>query len=258
MEALKTYSVGEVARLAGVSVRTLHHYDEVGLLSPSGRTAAGYRQYGHTDLERLQRVLAYRELGFGLPDIATIIDEPEPDPLDHLRRQHELLTGKIERLRRIVTAVEKAMDAHKMGINLDPAEMVEVFGDFDPTEHAEEAEQRWGETDAYQQSQRRVSGYSKADWKQLGAEVADMEQRLADTLAAGVAPDSAEAMALAEEHRQHMNRWFYDCSPTMHRGLGDMYVADPRFTAHYDDRAPGLARFLRDAIYANADRSNID
>src|SRR6266498_107409 len=112
------YSVGDVARLAHVTVRTLHHYDEIGLLRPSARTEAGYRRYSDSDLERLQRVLCYRDLGFSLEEITAILDHPAIDPLGHLRRQHGLLTGRIDRLRRMVATVERAMEARKMGINL--------------------------------------------------------------------------------------------------------------------------------------------
>lgn len=248
------YSVGQVARLAGVTVRTLHHYDEVGLLSPRGRTPAGYRQYDDADLERLQQILAYRELGFPLEDITTLLDG-DADRMAHLERQHTLLTARIERLEEIRAALELTMEAHKMGINLTPEEMLDVFGDHDPTEHAAEAQQRWGHTDAYAQSNRRTSSYTKEDWQRLGAEVAEIEHGFVAAMNAGAPPDGDTAMDLAETHRQHISRWFYDCSHQMQVGLAEMYVADPRFTAHYDDQAPGLAQYVHDAIVANAARA---
>ena len=250
-----SYTVGDLAKFAGVTVRTLHHYDEVGLLSPSSRTAAGYRLYADADLERLQRILCYRELGFGLDDIAAILDDPRTDPIDHLRRQHTLLTQRIGRLEQMVAAVEKTMEARKMGISLNPEEMFEVFGDDDPTQYAEEVEQRWGDTDAYKQSQRRTASYTKDDWLRIKAEGAEATQRLAEALASGAPPDSEQAMAAAEAHRLQIDRWFYETSYDMHRNLGDMYIADPRFTATYEEVAPGLARYIRDAIHANADRA---
>jgi DNA-binding transcriptional MerR regulator len=250
-----SYSAGDVARLSGVSVRTLHHYDEIGLLSPSGRSAAGYRQYGSEDLARLQQILGYRALGFDLRNIATILDDPRVDPLDHLRRQRELLKAKADHLAAMVRTVEKMMEARKMGINLNPDEMFEVFGDFDPTEHQAEAEQRWGKTDAFKESARRTSKYRKEDWKRLKAEGEEVAVRLAEAFQKGVPAKSAAAMDLAEQARLHIDRWFYPCPHEMHRNLGEMYVADPRFAKHYDDRAPGLAAYVRDAIAANADRA---
>ncbi len=247
-------TVGAVARMSGVTVRTLHHYDEIGLLRASGRSAAGYRRYDDRDLDRLQRILFYRELGFGLDDIRAVMTDGDADALGHLRRQHAMLLDRIGRLRRMVVAVEKAMEAHTMGIPLTPEERLEVFGDFDPEAHAAEAEERWGGTDSFRESQRRVSRYRKADWDRMKAEASAYGDRLVAAMRAGQPADSVEAMDAAEEHRQHISRWFYDCSYEIHRGLGQLYVDDPRFTATYEGIAPGLALYLRDAIVATAER----
>ena len=246
--------VGEVARLAGVTVRTLHHYDEIGLVRPAGRSAAGYRLYAAADLLRLQRVLAYRELGLGLDEIGALLDGGD-DEVALLRRQRDALADRIARLQQVLAAVTTTMEARTMGIELTPAEILEVFGDDDPTRYADEAAERWGGTDPYTQSQERSRRYTKADWQQVKAEQEASTARYADVMRRGVAPTDAEAMDAAEAHRQLIGRWFYDCPPQMHRGLGDMYVADPRFTAHYDAHAPGLAQWVRDAVHANADRA---
>lgn len=247
-------NVGEVAELAGVTVRTLHHYDRIGLLSPSERTAAGYRRYTPSDLDRLHRVLVYRELGFPLEEIATLLDDPGADPVAHLRRQLTLLRDRLERTRAMVAAVEKEMEAQHMGIQLTPEERFEVFGDNDPAQYADEAEQRWGDTDAYRESRRRTTTYTKADWQRIKDEGEEIEQGLAAAMQAGAPADSERAMDAAEAHRQHISRWFYDCPPEMHAGLGRMYVEDERFTAHYEDRAPGLAQYVSTAVQANATR----
>jgi len=247
-------NVGEVAALAGVTVRTLHHYDRIGLLSPSERTPAGYRRYTPSDLDRLHQVLVYRELGFPLEEIATLLDDPAADPLAHLRRQLALLRDRLDRTRAMVAAVEKEMEAHTMGISLTPEERFEVFGEHDPSQYDAEVEQRWGETDAYRESRRRTSSYTKEDWLRIKAEGADVERRFAEALRSGVAADSEQAMDVAEEHRQHISRWFYDCPPEMHAGLGRMYVEDERFTAHYEEIAPGLAQYVSTAVQANAAR----
>lgn len=252
-------TVGQVAALAGVTVRTLHHYDETGLLRPSGRSEAGYRLYTADDVARLQAVLFYRELEFPLDDIATLLDDPAADPVDHLRRQHDLLTRRIHRLQDMVATVELHLEARQMGIDLTPDEMLDVFGEDYADRHAElatEAEERWGGTDAWDQSRRRTSRYTADDWKVALAEQQAAAERLAAALQAGLPADSDEAMDAAEAHRQHITRWFYDCSYEIHRGLGDMYVQDPRFTAVYDDMAPGLAAYIRDAIHANADKND--
>ena len=252
------YTVGRVAELSGVTIRTLHHYDEVGLLSPGGRSAAGYRIYEDRDLERLQRILFYRELGFTLSEISTIVDDPRTDEFGHLRRQRRLLTGRIDHLSAMVDAIDYEMEARTMDIKLTPEERLEVFGEFRPEDHAEEAEQRWGETDAYQESNRRVSGYTKEDWQQLKAEEEEIRTRLAAAFVADLAPDSDEAIAAVEAHRGHISRWFYECSYEMHRSLTEMYVGDERFRSHYDTQTPGLAEFIRQAALANAGRAERD
>jgi MerR family transcriptional regulator, thiopeptide resistance regulator len=249
------YTVGRVAALSGVTIRTLHHYDEVGLLSPVGRSAAGYRIYEDRDLERLQRILFYRELGFTLDEISTIVDDPRTDALGHLRRQRGLLNERIERLSAMVEAIDYELEARTMDIPLTPEERLEVFGEFRPEDYAEEAEQRWGETAAYKESQRRVASYTKEDWQALKAEEKEIRARLAAALESGLAPDSEEAMAAAEAHRQHISRWFYECSYEMHRGLTEMYVSDERFRSNYDWQTPGLADFIREAALANASRA---
>ena len=247
-------TVGAVARMAGITVRTLHHYDEIGLLRPSGRSDAGYRRYADADVERLQRILFYRELGFGLDQISRVMTDGDADAIGHLRRQHAMLRDRIGRLERMAAAVEKAMEADTMDINLTPEERLEVFGDFDPDQHAAEAEERWGGTDAYRESQRRVSRYTKADWQRMKDESAAYLERLVATMGAGEPASSEASMDAAEEHRQHISRWFYECSYEIHRGLGQMYVDDPRFRATYEKVAPGLAAYLNEAIQANAAR----
>ncbi len=244
-------NVGQVAAAVGVSVRTLHHWDAVGLLVPR-KDANGYRSYDARDLERLRQVLVYRELGFSLEDVRRLMDDPSVDALDHLRRQHALLVDRIARLQSVAALVHRAVEARTMGIELDPQELREVFGDEDPTQHADEARERWGDTDAWTQSQARTSSYDKQDWLQVKAEGEDLERRFAASLAAGLPADGPEARDLAEEHRQHISRRFYDCSLEMHTSLADMYVSDGRFTAHYEAVAPGLAQYVSDAVHANA------
>ncbi|MFI0735097.1 MerR family transcriptional regulator [Streptomyces sp. NPDC021225] len=249
-----SYSVGQVAGFAGVTVRTLHHYDEIGLLRPSVRSRAGHRRYDDADLDRLQQILFYRELGFPLDEVAVLLDDPDTDPQQHLRRQHAVLTERIERLRKMAAAVEHAMEARKMGINLTPEEKFEVFGGKDPEQYAEEAERRWGGTEAYAESQRRAAEYTKEDWQRMQAEVADWTARFAALMEEGEPASGERAMDMAEEHRRHISTWFYECTFEAHLGLGEMYVADERFREFYDSVRPGAAEHLRAAIAANAAR----
>jgi DNA-binding transcriptional MerR regulator len=244
-------TVGAVATLTGVSVRTLHHYDHIGLVVPSVRTPAGYRGYTDADIERLHLVLVYRSVGMPLDEIRVLLDDPSTDVLEHLRRQHTVLLGQSERLQHTIKAVEELMNAHRKGIQLTAEEQVEIFGTTAfGDEYAAEAEERWGDTDAWKQSQQRVSQFSKQDWIAVKAEGDALLADLAQAKRGGVEPGSAEANELAARHRASIDR-FYDCGDEMHRNLVEMYLADERFTRYYDDVEPGLAQFLHDIVVAS-------
>jgi hypothetical protein len=196
----------------------------------------------------------YRELGFALEDVRALVDDPDVDMVAHLRQQRELLVERGERLASMVAAIDKELEARAMGIQLTPDEQLEVFGtDKVGGEWADEAERRWGDTDAFRQSQHRTATYTKEDWARIKAEADGGLHAFRDALRAGLPADGPEAMALAERHRQFIGRWFYDCGYEIHRGLGQMYLADERFTRQYEGIAPGLAQYVHDAIVANAD-----
>lgn len=246
-----TRTVSELAELAGVTVRTLHHYDEVGLLRPSARSPAGYRLYDHDDLLRLQQIMFWRELGFTLAEIADALDDPEFDRVAALRDQRAELARRHDDLGQVLKAVDETLAELEGG---KPTNEEEMFVAFDHTQYEEEAKERWGDTDAYKQSRERLKGMTKADYDRLAAENEAFVAKLAATFTSGVAADSEQAMDLAEEARLAIDRQFYECSKAMHVNLGEMYVADPRFTATYDTHAQGLAVWFRDAIVANAAR----
>lgn len=247
------YTVGEVAHLAGVTVRTLHHYGEIGLLVPGERTGSGYRLYTDADLDRLTRILYYRDLGFALDAIADLLDAAQ-DLGQHLRRQHSLLIERLVRVQAMVTAIEKEMEAAMSGTELTTEEKLEIFGDtYDPA-YEVEAQQRWGDTEAWRQSQERTQRYDKGDWTQVKADTDALNARLVEVFRSGAAPGSPAADTVVEEHRAAINV-FYDCDHTMQRHLADMYLADERFTKTYEDLTPGLTQWLHDAIHARADRA---
>lgn len=250
------YTVGAVARLAHVSVRTLHHYDDIGLLSPSGRSPGGYRLYSDTDLWRLRQILMYRELEFGLDEIARMLSDADSSVDDHLRRQHGFIRKRQARLKALLDAIENEMEARQMGLSLTPEEEFEIFGtNRHSTEYADEAKRRWANTDEWKESQRRTAAYTKEDWAAIKAEADANLEAFAQALRSKEPADGTGAMALAEEHRSHIGRWFYECGYAMHRCLADLYISDPRFTETYEAVEKGLAQFVHDAIYANADRA---
>jgi DNA-binding transcriptional MerR regulator len=253
VRAMSEYRVGEVARMSGVSVRTLHHYDDVGLLVPSGRTESGYRLYSAEDLTRLQQILFYRELEFGLDGIAEILARPGAAAEHHLRRQHRLLRARLARTQELIAAIEHEMEVRRMGLSLTPEEQLEVFGTDKVGEYTKEAEERWGNTDAWRESQRRTAAYTKDDWIEIKRQAGANMAAFARLLKAGAPPNGAAAMEVAEAHREHISHWFYDCSYDLHRGLARMYISDPRFTQSFDEIASGLSQYVHDAIVANAE-----
>lgn len=248
--------VGDVARLSGVTVRTLHHYEQIGLLVPAARSASGYRRYADADLARLTRILYYRDLGFALNDIGELLAEAEESPAvlrEHLDRQHRLLCERQDRTAAMIAAIEKEREALTMGTELTAAEKLEIFGsDYDPAWEAE-AEERWSGTRAWAQSQQAAAGRSKDDWRRIKAAGDAWNARAVELFQAGVAADDPRSTALAEEHRAMVSE-HYDCSYAMQRQLADMFVADARFAKTYNDLAAGLAQWVHDAIHANADQ----
>ncbi len=244
------FTVGDLARLTGVTVRALHHYDEIGLVRPSQRTHAGYRLYTDADVLRLQQVLLFRELGLPLDEIASAIDATTNR--EELLRQHRsVLLAKRSRLDAMLAALDAALVAVQKGTTMQPDDVKQLFDGFDPSEYEEEARDRWGDTDAYKESMRRTKTYGKAQWTQIQSDWGAIYARMADQMKAGTPVTDPSVQALVEEHRAHIDRWFYPCSTEMHKGLGAMYVADPRFTANLDKVAPGFARYLSDAIAAS-------
>lgn len=254
-------TVGRVAELVGVSVRTLHHWDAIGLVRPGGRSWAGYRLYDAADVARIHRVLVYRELGLALAEIGRILDDPSVDPREHLRRQKDQLAERIRRLERTARAVDEMIERTDMTARnstpLSPEEQARIFGtDWDPA-YQEEARERWGSTDAWKQSAARSAGRDAAQWQEFKDELDEVEAALADALDRGVDPAGEDANALAERHRATIAR-HYDCTHAMQVVLARMYTEDPRFAAHYDQRAEGLAAWLRHAIEENARTHGVD
>jgi len=250
--AAKRYKVGEVAQLAGISVRALHHYDAIGLLCPKTRSGAGYRLYDSDDLLRLQQIMIRRELGLTLEQIRATIDAPDFELKLALQRQRIELENRRQETTRMIEAIDAALfTLDNKEKTMDPKSL---FDGFDPSVHAAEAKLRWGGTPAYAESARRTSNYGAEQWAEIRGENAEIMTALAREQAASVPATSVAAMDLAERHRLHIERWFYPCTPTIHCGLADMYETDSRFAANIDKHGKGLTPYLSAAIRANAAR----
>ncbi|MGW6056974.1 MerR family transcriptional regulator [Streptomyces sp. NPDC055189] len=258
-------TVGQVSGFAGVTVRTLHHYDRSGLLVPSERSPGGYRLYGKADLARLQQILFYRELGFALEEIAEILADPQSSALDQLRARHKALLEQIGKLGRLVEVAERAMDVQQTGVRLSPQERFEVFGEitFDLS-YATEADLKWGSSAGHREAMSRAAAHSKEDWAKIMGEATAWRAELVEAFDEGEPPQGKRAMDLAEEHRKHITRWFTPCPQAMHLRIADDFADDPRAFALVvppSEQRPGLAAFLHAAVCANAaqaDGSEVD
>src|SRR5690625_36536 len=250
------YTVGEVAEQFGVTVRTLHHYDQIGLLRSSQRSVAGYRQYTRADIQRLAHIVLYRRLEFSLEQIATLLDCDEADVEAHLRRHRAAVTGRLAALQELVGAIDHALENVMTNAPMTEEDIRELFGDNFADEYPAEAERRWGESDAWKQSRHRMANYGRAEWEQFKADTDRAHAQLVAALRAGAAPTSERAMDAAEAHRLVIDTWCYDCDHDFHRNLAAMYQADPAFTATYEQMARGLTQFVHDALNANADRQH--
>ena len=250
MENREQYTVRQVAEMAGVSVRTLHHYDQIGLLKPAGRTSAGYRLYGETELLRLQQILLFRGLGMPLREIGELIDLPGYSSIAALRRHAERIDRERERLERLQRTIERTI------IRMTEDETVisneELYEGISPKQAEaweQEARERWGDM-AVDDSWRRIKGMTRERWQSYQEETADIPQRLAELMDRDPADPAVQAQIA--RHFESM-RVFYEPTPDIYRGLGMMYVEDERFTAFYDKTAKGLASFMQKAMDVYAD-----
>ena len=237
-------TVKEISRISGVSVRTLHHYDAIGLLKPARITESGYRLYDEASLQRLQTILLFRQLQFPLKEIRQILDDPQFDPMLALQQQIQLLQLQRQHLDDLIS---HALKIQKKGrFDMD-------FSTFDTSKldrYAAEAKEKWGQTAAYKEHEEKTKNYSKGKWNSLAEEMDAVMAEFSLCMKSGAAPDSAEAQALAKALQDHISANYYLCTKEILAGLGQMYVADERFRANIDKHGDGTAAFIRDTIAA--------
>jgi DNA-binding transcriptional MerR regulator len=240
-----SYTVKQLAKAAGVTVRTLHYYDEIGLLKPSFLKENGYRFYEEKELVKLQQILFFRELDFTLEDIVQIINVQGYKVLEALAEQRTLLEMKRARLDGLLQTIESTMKKLKEGRSMSTDELFAAFTESQIEQYKEEVKAKWGKTNAYKQSIDRTRQWTKEDFERIKGEGQAITLSLAKLMKKGVA--HAEVQAQIERHFQHINQ-FYECSYEMYRNLGNMYSEDPRFAENYNTVAPHLAAFMRGAI----------
>ena len=228
------------ADFTGVSVRTLHYYDEIGLLRPAFvDRATGYRFYDENSLHRMQEILFYRELDFSLKSIGEILSSPNYDKSKALNEQKQLLTLKKERLERLISAIDSAVKGENV---------MKAFDNSEFEKYKAEAREKWGNTDAYKQHEEKTSNYSKQKWNTLAEGMDCIMEAFSLCMKNGTAHDSAEAQNLVKTLQNHITENYYLCTNEILAGLGQMYVADERFMNNIDKHADGTAMFIGEAI----------
>lgn len=250
-------TVGQVSSRLAVTVRALHHWDEIGLARPSLRTAAGYRLYTAADLERLHRIVVYRELGLGLDGIRAVLDDPAADVTGALRAQRAQVGARIERLRQLGAGLDRMIDAHERGLLLTAEEQSAIFGPEWNPDWPAQARERYGGTPQWQQYAERSASRTPEEWQTVADTVAGFERALGQAMDAGVAPGDPEANALVDRHREVFTAYF-PLTRQMQACLGRMFESDPGFAAHYDGVRTGLASYFRQIIDASARAHGID
>lgn len=242
--------VKEVAELVGISVRTLHHYDEIGLLRPTKVTTAGYRLYADKDLETLQQILFFKELGFPLKKVKEIMGDPDYNKEEALQLQKNLLLEKRNRYDRMIHLINKTIQETNGGIPMSNKERFEGF-DFQHNPYEQEARERYGDHKV-DEMKKRLNHYSEKERESMSEQWDVIYKQLASLREQSVKTD--EVQSAIGDWYTYLNENFGTYSPEAYRGLGQMYVEDERFTKNIDKYGEGLARFMRDAMAVYADR----
>ncbi|MBN2879427.1 MAG: MerR family transcriptional regulator [Clostridia bacterium] len=239
---MKPLTINQAAKLSGITVRTLHYYDEVGLLTPSIVAENGYRLYDEEALKRLQEILFFKELNMPLKDIREIMDDPAYDRTAALKKHRDLLILQRKRLDRLIELLDDNLKSGK--VNLKEFDMTEIKKQIN--KYKEEVKQRWGDTEAYRQSSKKTAAYKDEDWKRITTENSRIFDEFADCMNAK--PGSKSSDALVIEWQKHITDHFYDCTDEILSGLADMYVGDQRFSDNINKHGEGLAEFICQSI----------
>lgn len=253
----REYTVGEVAAMHGITVRTLHHWESKGLIAPAHDTLNGYRYYRDHDIETVSAILGYRAIGMPLESIRNLLADGSHST-EHLLTQRAMLEEKIGLYRRMLVTVNQLLEdaMTPSQIPLTAAQRAEIMGEALGAQYQREAEEKYAGTEEWSQYQRRTDAMSRAEWAAKKQELDETEQALTDAMARGVAPGSEEANALAERHRASL--FFFDVTHAKHVLIARGYTEDARFSEHYENRAEGLAQWLRSIIEANARAYGVD
>ncbi len=247
------YTVQKLAKLAGVSARTLRYYDEIGILKPARINSSGYRIYGPSEVDRLQQILFFRELGVSLESVKIMVTAPTFDGLKALQEHHEKLLEKREQLDALIANVEKTIANAERGIAMTDKEKFEGFKqkmiDDNEKKYGQEIRAKYGD-EQVDRSNQKIKGMTKEQYDEVEKLSADVMTALKEAFATGN-PAGELAQKAADLHRQWLSFYCEGYTKEGHANVAQMYVDDERFTAYYDKEQPGTAEFLRDAIFIN-------
>ncbi|EET89440.1 transcriptional regulator, MerR family [Clostridium carboxidivorans P7] len=235
--------INEVAKLTGVTVRTLHYYDEIGLLKPSKVSEASYRLYDDDAIELLQQILFFKELDFPLNEIKEIVKSASFDRTEALKKHKELLIKKRKRIDKLIKLVEKTIEGE---CNMSFKEFDNIDFENAKKKYAKEVKERWGKTDAYAESEAKTKNYGKEQWKQVNEEGGKILKAFAENREKSA--DSKEVQTLVKEWQNYITKRFYKCTNEILKGLGLMYLQDERFKENIDSYGKGTAEFMSQAI----------
>lgn len=246
------YQINEISQLAGVSVRTLHHYDKIGLLVPDKQISNGYRIYTQDHVKRLQDIIFFKTLGFKLSEIGEMLTLDGYDRLFILNKHKSAIELRMNHLKKVLEAIDKTIDDEKGDYKMSDKERFESF-DMDAIDkhreaYKEETEAKYGGTDAYKQSQKKTKGYKKEDWKRVTEESNTIYKAFYELKNMGVPASDEKATELVVAWQDYITRNFYDCSKEILSGLADMYVMDQRFKDNIDANGEGIAQYMHDSI----------
>ena len=230
-------------KISGVTVRTLHYYDEIGLLKPSKTTEAGYRMYSIEDLEKLQQILFFRELDFPLNEIKEIMINPKYDKIEALNKHKELLIEKRKRIDGLVTLIDKTIKGDN---NMSFKEFDNSKIEENKRKYSEEVKKRWGNTDAYKEYEKKTTSYDENSWNTINEEMAKILKEFADNRDKDVNSDIVQS--LVEKWRGYITLNFYNCTKEILSCLGLMYIGDERFKENIDKYGEGTSEFMAKAI----------
>lgn len=247
MKHLYGITVKDMASLSSVSIRALHYYDEIGLLKPD-RTSSNYRVYTQEHILKLQQILIQKSLGLPLATIKLALDDDSFDNLKELHSQKQILIEKINNIQAMIAAIDVAITKSNSLEKENIMNMNDIFNGFNTTEYETEAKEKWGSTDIYQMSQRKIENYTEKDWERIKFDEIEIWRDAAKAMSNNFLPSSNKARTIVDKHRHHIDKSYYMTSEESYSALADVWDNDDRFRTNIDKFGAGLTNWFVQAV----------